>query len=590
MVIAIASGKGGVGKSMLAVACAYELSLSVPTLLIDLDFFNRGLSGLFAHDAKTAVGAEVKLIARPQYLDAADMPPVAPWEIIGITGSLFHVRYPDLLPDELVRLEGKSVDEIQRSLREFLAHAAEICGCRAVVLDCHGGPDRTSFAAAVVADHTLLVSEPDRITLHGTLNFLRQLLRSTDAACTDVRLVFNKVIPAFRAKFLHKVYDAHLRKEFADNPLLAVFPLELPLTRSFEETSLLTASYPHSLLAKKMRVLLRDLIGKSHPGFLSPATRSLPSWLMQRYRSSTSQVWRIFDTAIPLGAIVAWSLVLCFAFAWKDVRIKSVTQHLWRLGLISEVENRPQHAAPLSDAIEDLSRLRGIKSWSDIPGIDEDLRYEVPEILRLDDKSSKYSSVYLYNMSDAAPVRAAVLKHLSAREERGVLDPPLFGDQWRESVRFIQEWESGPLRSLLDAASENEPLLLVPVFGLVVWLGVAYFIAWSIHFDRGYTCASRQHSLGWALAHLLAACLIWQLPSYLAGTLFAIANGKTAADLLSLSVPIALICFMAIIAVHQSYQIYRDCRYEHHPKESLGRLAFVLSLPAALLWALHQGA
>lgn len=46
VVIALVSGKGGVGKTMLSVAIAKELALSNRTLIIDLDFFNRGLTGL----------------------------------------------------------------------------------------------------------------------------------------------------------------------------------------------------------------------------------------------------------------------------------------------------------------------------------------------------------------------------------------------------------------------------------------------------------------------------------------------------------------------------------------------------------------
>ena len=61
LILAVASGKGGVGKTMLTVACAYELSLGGPTLVIDLDFFNRGLSGLFRGRR------DVGLIARPRF-------------------------------------------------------------------------------------------------------------------------------------------------------------------------------------------------------------------------------------------------------------------------------------------------------------------------------------------------------------------------------------------------------------------------------------------------------------------------------------------------------------------------------------------
>jgi len=46
LVVSFVSGKGGVGKTMLAVAFARQLSKKGKTLLLDLDYFNRGLTGL----------------------------------------------------------------------------------------------------------------------------------------------------------------------------------------------------------------------------------------------------------------------------------------------------------------------------------------------------------------------------------------------------------------------------------------------------------------------------------------------------------------------------------------------------------------
>ena len=89
LILAVASGKGGVGKTMLTVACAYEFSLGGATLVIDLDFFNRGLSGLFRGRR------DVGLIARPRFLDAVDAPPSVPWQIV--EGSAVGLLVGDVL-------------------------------------------------------------------------------------------------------------------------------------------------------------------------------------------------------------------------------------------------------------------------------------------------------------------------------------------------------------------------------------------------------------------------------------------------------------------------------------------------------------
>src|SRR5215475_8929562 len=122
VILALASGKGGVGKTMLTVACAYEFSLGGPTLVIDLDFFNRGLSGLFRGRR------DVGLIARPRFLDAVDGPPSAPWQILEVEDQLYHIAYPDLVPDELVRLENRSAEDLAIELRDFIRRAVELCG------------------------------------------------------------------------------------------------------------------------------------------------------------------------------------------------------------------------------------------------------------------------------------------------------------------------------------------------------------------------------------------------------------------------------------------------------------------------------
>jgi MinD-like ATPase involved in chromosome partitioning or flagellar assembly len=280
LTVAIASGKGGVGKTMLAVALAREVSRSTRTLLVDLDFFNRGLTGLLQS------GTKVQTICKPDFLASPQSPEEETWDILEVAPNLFHISYPDLTEDDMRKFESSDVEELRRSLHAFIVAAAEICKCAFVVMDCHGGPDNSSFAACLFADHTLLISEPDRITFYGTLNFIRQLRRTVDRQPSDVRLVFNKVVPAFSATFLNSFYKKHLRAEFQGKRLLAVFPLEVYLTKEFEKTPFLTSVYPTSLLARKTQVLLFELLSPKKRTLLPASVRSLPKWT-RKYRELT---------------------------------------------------------------------------------------------------------------------------------------------------------------------------------------------------------------------------------------------------------------------------------------------------------------
>ncbi|WP_158925192.1 ParA family protein [Acidisphaera sp. S103] len=265
LIIAVVSGKGGVGKTMLSVAIANELAQGRKTLLLDLDFFNRGLTGLFASAAAKVRREQV----RPPELFTGCQP-AGDWYLVAVGANLFTVEYGDIEKSSAAALEAMDVQALSNALGTFIMCLCEQSGCEIAVLDCHGGPDNTSFAACAIATHSILVSEPDKITLYGTLNFVRQMAAELPDKKPDIRLVFNKVIPAFSARFLQKFYDDLLRDQFGGNDLLAIYPFEPHLTKGFEKTPFLTTVYPTSQLAIKTNFLLHDLLAARDASYLPP--------------------------------------------------------------------------------------------------------------------------------------------------------------------------------------------------------------------------------------------------------------------------------------------------------------------------------
>lgn len=316
LVVSFVSGKGGVGKTMLAVAFAREMSAHARTLLLDLDFFNRGLTGLMRE------GEDVASIRPPVFLGEhpTEIGAEGAWRVVRVAPDLFHVGYPDLHPEQLRNVEVQRPDALKDGLWGLIKEAAAACACETVVIDCHGGPDNLSFAACLVANYNLLISEPDRITFYGTLNFVAQLHEVSGGADCDTRLVFNKVVPAFSGLFLTSFYDRAIRKHFNNHPLLATFPLEVYLTKEFERTPFLTAVFPHSLLNLKTQVLIYDLLAQEHPDKIAPAIRALPRWMRAYRRRTLGKRLAVLDLEFVVKSIFAGVLVASITMVFKEVR------------------------------------------------------------------------------------------------------------------------------------------------------------------------------------------------------------------------------------------------------------------------------
>ncbi len=253
--IAVVSGKGGAGKTMIATALAHELAIRARTLIVDLDVFNRGLSGLL----KT--GKKIADIPAPEFLGngSGQTGSQEGWALMEVAPNVVTLRYPDISRAQRQYLEAFSITELSQMLDGYMGQLQERCGCAHVVLDCHGGPDMLSFAAATLCTQTILVSEPDRITFYGTLHFIRRMAEDCPSVQPNIRLLFNKVMPAFTERYLRRFYDASVKQLFQNEKLLAVVPFEAYLSKEFEKYPFVTQVYPFSRLAGAVRTITREL-------------------------------------------------------------------------------------------------------------------------------------------------------------------------------------------------------------------------------------------------------------------------------------------------------------------------------------------
>lgn len=309
-ILTFVSGKGGVGKTMLAAAAARELSYAGKTLVLDLDLFNRGLTGLlFGGPANWGNTVEPPVFLSKQASHG--------WLIGEVADNLFSVSFPDVEVNEtaLASVEGSDVLALSEQLLEWIHALCSQTKCQTVILDCHGGPDPLSFAAAKIADRVFLISEPDRITIYGTLHFLRRAAQlSVDVK--KIHLVFSKVTEAFTQRFLNHLYESKLRGYFESKPLLAAFPLEDYLAKHFEHQPFVTDDFPKSMLARKVQMMLADVLPEDS---LTERVRTVPRWLGDYWRRSLGRTLKILQ--IDVIMIVSFVVLVGAAAAYFGLKV-----------------------------------------------------------------------------------------------------------------------------------------------------------------------------------------------------------------------------------------------------------------------------
>lgn len=304
-VISFVSGKGGVGKTTLAINYAWVCSQFGKTALIDLDLQNRGASSLFfrkidqhrlgSADCLLHLGEVSELVSLAEQL----------WFMPAASANAPY--------DTALTVNALQSTVLTDRLNHFISTLSQDHGFEIVVLDCHGGVDYLSSAAKDCSDNCLVITEPDIAALGGTLellSFYRRLAVMSETPkmqTASVSLVVNQVPGQYEWSKLNNAYQEALteysNKFGLSNEVMAFVPLDDTIRDGFGISAIQAKLVPASIFAKKVRLLCYKTLSweRFTISKYKAVARLRNSWLRERIESSLSTSERKSTTTLLYG-------------------------------------------------------------------------------------------------------------------------------------------------------------------------------------------------------------------------------------------------------------------------------------------------
>jgi flagellar biosynthesis protein FlhG len=276
--LALVSGKGGVGKTTLAANISWLISAAPSrVLLVDLDFQNLGSTGLFASRYTLHQSNARELLRSDVSYDQVQVPP-------SVTHVTEHLAFlpAALLVDTLEERDAYLGDpkEISAKLGALLSALHRWYNFDCFVLDCHGGVDAVSIAAAGMCNHTLVVTEADTVSFAGTLGLVDRYYEhySDIGGSPRIEYIVNRIPSKYKWKDLNRLYghyvEVHLGRFTPSDAALLFVPAEEYLADSFGEYPFQVELVPSAIFSRKLELLVYRLVRQSHPQLLSKRTLS----------------------------------------------------------------------------------------------------------------------------------------------------------------------------------------------------------------------------------------------------------------------------------------------------------------------------
>lgn len=233
-VVAIASGKGGTGKSVICASLGYALAHSgKKTLLVDLDLFTCGLT----YYALSDYFKRIKYGLRDVFLENVDIYQIEPLLISNdfCNGNLYLL--PSVSTQKHRRSElslSKDFNDISTfimKVKTIINHLKNKHEFENIIIDTRGGSDLTSVGAILAAESVLIVTEADKPSWDMGAVLINSIFDASQEYNFETRItgfIINKnVLPA-------DAIELFLKKEWRTQHL-ATIPLSPYVIRFFQE-------------------------------------------------------------------------------------------------------------------------------------------------------------------------------------------------------------------------------------------------------------------------------------------------------------------------------------------------------------------
>ena len=248
-VITITSGKGGVGKSNLAVNLAIQLRKAGKRVVIfDADFGLANVEVMFGAIPKYNLS---DLIYRGKSIREIITP--GPMEIGFISGGSGVIGLKNLYREQIMYLV-KAIGELN-DVADF------------IIIDTGAGISDQVLEFVMASPEVLLVSTPEPSSLTDSYSLLKALYKNPNfiSGGTTIHVVANKIMSAEDGQAVYDKLNSVV-SQFLHGSLnfLGMIPQDTALERAVRQQKTVSLQEPNSNSAKAFEVLCRNLLNNEH--------------------------------------------------------------------------------------------------------------------------------------------------------------------------------------------------------------------------------------------------------------------------------------------------------------------------------------